>query len=73
MKWGEVKVGDVFVNRTGSEVDDVWVVLSVGPSEEGPIFVSIRYAYLHNIGEPDSISEWNAIAEQHAFEYDLIS
>lgn len=73
MKWGEVKVGDVFANRTGANADDVWVVLGVSPSEEGPVFVSIRYAYLHNIGASDSISEWNAIAEQHVFEYDLIS
>ncbi len=71
MKWGEVKTGDVFINNIG--VDDVWIVLSVGPSDEGEIFISIRYAYLHNIGDPDSISEWNAIAEGPVCEYDLIS
>ena len=73
MKWGEVKAGDVFANRTGADSEDVWMVLRVSPSEEGPVFVSIRYAYLHNIGAPDSISEWNAVVEQHVSEYDLIS
>ena len=58
--------------RPGAKLAIV-MVLRVSPSEEGPVFVSIRYAYLHNIGAPDSISEWNAVVEQHVSEYDLIS
>jgi len=71
VKWGEVRAGDVFVTNYGAAspmVDDVWVVLGVRPSEEGELFVVIRYAYLHNM----DVSEWNAIAEQQTSEYTLI-
>ncbi len=44
-------------------VDDVWVVLEVGPSDEHEGYVKIRYSYLHNLDEPTAISEFSVDPE----------
>jgi len=56
--WGEVRAGNVFQIRLSKE-DDVWVVLNVKPSLFAETFVLIRYAFIHNLGEFDSVSEFN--------------
>jgi len=66
VKWRDVRATNVFITHYPEFVemmDDVWVVLGVEPSDDHDDYIKIRYSYLHNLGEPTSISEFSVDPE----------
>lgn len=59
MLCGDIKPGDVFRAGSDDSLDNLWVVLNVEPSDEQPGYIAVTYAYIHQLGQPDSVSTWH--------------
>jgi hypothetical protein len=74
VKWAAVKAGDVFRANTPlvKTRDDLWVVISVSPSEEYGDFVVIHYAYLHSLDSKDAVTSFHVDVKAFV-DYELVS
>lgn len=71
MVYRDVRPGDTFMlqtvmfDKTGA--DDVWVILDVltydGEEDHSVGLLTIRYAFIHQLGCEDSISEFNVMPD----------
>lgn len=73
MKWRDVNPGNSFMTRHQPDGydDDVWVVLTVVPSDDVEGFIKFTYCYLHQLNKPGEISEFS-VDPECTVDYDLM-